>query len=114
VSLPPSLRRGRGKVDRRRLDDYVGHYVMKSFLGARTDLTITRSGDTLYADGAFDTSGELFPAKRTEIVATDDGAFTWENWPAVLEFIGEGRIENVRITMPGMGVYEGVRGEPPG
>ena len=112
VALPKSLHVGRGTDDPSQFDDYVGRYILIGFLAAPTTLDISRDGDTLYADGHADTSGELFPPFKTPLHASDDGRFLWPNWPAVLEFRGEGRTDRISLTMPGMGIYEGARAEP--
>ena len=109
VALPPSLIRGRVEADASRFDDYVGRYQLLGFLAQPTDLSITREGDSLFADGQEDTSGELFPPTKTQIEQTDDGRFAWPNWPALLEFHSSGPTEQISITMPGMGVYAGTR-----
>ena len=107
--VPDSMRPGFGAPDPTRYDGYVGRYVLLGFLSQPTTLDITRDGDRLFADGRDDTSGELFPPYRTEILHSDDGRFLWPNWPAVLEFHGAPKAEWVTIVMPGMGTYEGAR-----
>lgn len=107
--VPDSMRPGLGAPDPTRYDDYVGRYVLLGFLSQPTTLDITREGDRLFADGRDDTSGELFPPYRTEILPSDDGRFLWPNWPAVLEFRGAPKAGGVSIIMPGMGTYEGAR-----
>ena len=83
--------------------------MLDGFLGQPTSLSVRRDGNILLADGRVDTSGELFPPLETPIEAAEDGRFIWANWPAVLEFHGQGRADGVTITMPGMGVYHGQR-----
>ena len=107
--VPDSMRSGLGTPDPASYDRYVGCYVLIGFLAQPTTLHISREGERLFADGRDDTSGELFPPYRTEILPSDDGRFLWPNWPAILEFQGAPRADWVRIVMPGMGTYEGGR-----
>ena len=109
VALPASLQRRIGPPLTERFDDLIGDYVLDGFLGQPTSLSVRRDGNILLADGRVDTSGELFPPLETPIEAAEDGRFIWANWPAVLEFHGQGRADGVTITMPGMGVYHGQR-----
>ncbi|MBT6509598.1 MAG: erythromycin esterase family protein [Rhodospirillaceae bacterium] len=112
VSLPQAWQVARGPADPARYDDYLGRYILSGFLSARTTLEIDREGDTLIADGLSDSSGELFPPFRVGLECSNDGRFLWPNWPAVLQFHGEGRAERVTLVMPGMGTYEGSRDDP--
>ena len=109
MQVPDSMRPGPGETDPARYDDYVGRYVLIGFLAQPTTLDVTRDGDRLFADGRDDTSGELFPATRTELLPSDDGRFLWPDWPAILKFHGERRAQRVSVIMPGMGTYEGER-----
>ncbi len=107
--VPDAMRPGLGTPDPARYDGYVGRYVLIGFLAQPTTLHVTREGDRLFGDGRDDTSGELFPPFRTEILPSDDGRFLWPNWPAILTFHGAPRANRVSIIMPGMGTYEGAR-----
>ena len=109
AQVPDAMRPGLGTPSPARYDGFVGRYVLLGFLAQPTTLDITRDGERLFADGRDDTSGELFPPYRTEILRSDDGRFLWPNWPAILEFHGAPRAERVTIVMPGMGTYEGER-----
>ena len=42
---------------------------------------------------------------------SEDGRFFWSDWPANLEFHGEGRADRVTLRMPGMGTFEGRRAD---
>lgn len=107
--VPASMRPHLGVHDPARHEGLVGRYVLLGFLSQPTTLDITREGERLLADGRDDTSGELFPPYRTELLPGDDGRFLWPNWPAILEFHGTPRADRVTIVMPGMGTYEGAR-----
>ena len=109
MQVPEAMRPGLGAPDPARYEGYVGRYVLEGFLAQPTTLDITREGERLFADGRDDTSGELFPPYRTEILPSDDGRFLWPAWPAILQFHGTPKAERVSIVMPGMGTYEGGR-----
>ena len=109
--VPDSMRPGLGEPDPARYEGCVGRYVLLGFLAQPTTLDITREGERLFADGRDDTSGELFPPRRTELLPSDDGRFLWPDWPAILELHGAPRAERVTIVMPGMGTYEGRRSD---
>ena len=110
MALAPSMVRELATPDPSRFDDHVGLYSIVGFLGQHPTLDITRQGNKLYSNGEQDLSGELFPPYLEEIRETEDGSFVWSEWPAVLEFHpGVGRSEQVTITMPGMGSFQGER-----
>ena len=111
VALPDALKPRPGQADPRRFSDYVGRYFLIGFLVQPTLLDISEDASGLYADGRADTNGELFPPRRTDLVACEDGSFTWSNWPATLRFKGEGEgpCQRIVLFMPGMGTYEGTR-----
>lgn len=111
LDLPASLTIGRGTAETGRFKDYAGRYSIVSFLDFSSNLDIVCDGDKLYADGSADTFGELFPPFRVQLHPSDDGRFLWPNWPANLQFHGEGRTDRFTLIMPGMGTYEGLRVE---
>lgn len=111
LDLPMSLQLARGTVDSGRLADFAGRYEVVSFLNFTSTLDIVCEGNKLYADGSSDIFGELFPPYRVELQPSEDGRFFWSDWPANLEFHGEGRADRVTLRMPGMGTFEGRRAD---
>ena len=111
VALAPSMELAHASPNPSQFDGLVGRFIVNGFLATRNTLDILREGDRLYSNGEEDTSGELFPAYRTEIHEAVDGRFIWKDWPARLEFHRDekGLAKRVTITMPGMGVYYGER-----
>lgn len=109
AKLPASYRVNPGKTDSDRIEDYIGRYLFVGFVGTETTLEITREGEKLFADGRADKLGELFPPFRIQLTAGEGGRFFWPNWPANIQFLGNGRTEKMILVMPGMGIYPGRR-----
>ena len=111
VELPASLQAGRGTMDAGALEALSGRYVILGFLSAVNTLDVTCKGGVLHTSGQDDASGELFPPYETPVWVGGDGRFRWDHWPAILEFRRGADAGKITITMPGMGVYHGVRAE---
>lgn len=104
AAVPKGLSLEKGQETAEDYPEKVGYYEVIGFLAAINKLTITVEDGALYLDGSTDTSGELYPPFKVRLIRTVDGRFMWDNWPAILEFLDDQRI---RITMPGMGTYDG-------
>lgn len=104
TAVPKGLSSEKGQEIPKDYPDKAGYYEVIGFLAAINKLTITLEDGALYLDGSEDTSGELYPPYKVRLIRTVDGRFMWESWPAILEFLDD---QKIRITMPGMGIYDG-------
>ena len=111
VELPASLQAERGTMDASALEALTGRYLILGFMSAVNTLDVTCNDGVLHTNGQDDTSGELFPPYETPVWVDGDGCFRWDDWPAILEFHHGAGAGKITITMPGMGVYHGVRAE---